>query len=119
MNRKFLEDAIADAKTVKESAIANAKAVLEENFGPQIQSMLSAKIQEMADDEEAIEGYKCCQHEEDDGPNPAARHESTDLILCLAKEIIEWVVLLSPGIARFRSHKGISFYVTLGGTRDM
>ena len=32
MNRNFLKEAIADAKTVKESAIANAKIALEESF---------------------------------------------------------------------------------------
>ena len=47
MNRNFLKEAIADAKTVKESAIANAKIALEEAFAPRIQSMLSAKLEEM------------------------------------------------------------------------
>ena len=46
MNRNFLKEAIADAKTVKESAIANAKIALEEAFAPRIQSMLSAKLEE-------------------------------------------------------------------------
>ena len=32
MNRDFLKEAIADAKAVKESAIANAKVALEEAF---------------------------------------------------------------------------------------
>ncbi len=32
MNRDFLKEAIADAKAVKETAIANAKAALEESF---------------------------------------------------------------------------------------
>ena len=35
MNRDFLKEAIADAKAVKESAIANAKVALEEAFSPQ------------------------------------------------------------------------------------
>jgi len=47
MNRDFLKEAIADAKTVKESAIANAKLALEEAFQPQIKSMLAAKLEEM------------------------------------------------------------------------
>jgi len=45
--RDILKEAIADAKAVKEVAIANAKAALEEAFTPQLKSMLSAKIQEM------------------------------------------------------------------------
>ena len=43
-NRDLLKEAIADAKAVKEVAIANAKAALEEAFTPQLQSMLSEKI---------------------------------------------------------------------------
>ena len=52
--RDILKEAIADAKAVKEVAIANAKAALEEAFTPQLKSMLSAKIQEM-DEEDSME----------------------------------------------------------------
>ncbi len=52
MNREFLKEAIADAKAVKESAIANAKAALEESFTPHLKSMLAAKINEMEEEEE-------------------------------------------------------------------
>ena len=57
MNRNFLKEAIADAKTVKESAIANAKIALEEAFQPQIKSMLAAKLEEMdkEDMDEAVD----------------------------------------------------------------
>ena len=41
----LLKDAIADAKAVRETALANAKLALEEAFTPRIQSMLSQKIQ--------------------------------------------------------------------------
>ena len=47
MNREFLKEAIADAKAVKETAIANAKAALEESFTPHLKTMLSAKLEEM------------------------------------------------------------------------
>ena len=47
MNREFLQEAIADAKAVKESAIANAKVALEEAFTPQLQSMFASKLEEM------------------------------------------------------------------------
>ena len=53
--RDILKEAIADAKAVKEVAIANAKAALEEAFTPQLKSMLSAKIQEMDEVEDKIE----------------------------------------------------------------
>jgi hypothetical protein len=46
-NRDLLAEAIADAKTVKATAIANAKAALEEAFTPHLTQMLSAKLQEM------------------------------------------------------------------------
>jgi hypothetical protein len=52
-NSKLLKEAIADAKAVRETAIANAKIALEEAFTPRLQSILSKKLQaEMADDEE-------------------------------------------------------------------
>ena len=46
-NRDLLKEAIADAKSVRETALANAKAALEESFTPQLKSMLSAKLNEM------------------------------------------------------------------------
>ena len=51
MNRDFLKEAIADAKAVKESAIANAKAALEESFTPHLKTMLAAKLYEMEEKE--------------------------------------------------------------------
>ena len=51
MNRDFLKEAIADAKAVKESAIANAKVALEEAFSPQVQAMFASKLEEMEKDE--------------------------------------------------------------------
>jgi hypothetical protein len=50
-NRDLLKEAIEDAKVVKETAIASAKAALEEHFTPQLKSMLSAKLAEMEADE--------------------------------------------------------------------
>ena len=50
--RDILKEAIADAKAVKEVAIANAKAALEEAFTPQLKSMLATKIEEMEEIEE-------------------------------------------------------------------
>jgi len=51
----LLKEAIADAKAVRETAIANARLALEEAFTPKIQSMLSKKIEEEADDMEETE----------------------------------------------------------------
>lgn len=53
---KLLKDAIADAKAVRETALANAKLALEEAFAPKIQSMLSHKIKEdMGGEDEPME----------------------------------------------------------------
>jgi len=46
-NRELLKEALADAKSLREMAITNAKAALEESFTPQIKTMLSAKLEEM------------------------------------------------------------------------
>lgn len=49
---KLLKEAIADAKAVRETALANAKLALEEAFAPKLQSMLSAKLNEEEDEME-------------------------------------------------------------------
>ena len=51
-NSKLLKDAIADAKAVRETAIANAKIALEEAFTPRLQSMFAAKLAEAMDEDE-------------------------------------------------------------------
>jgi len=50
MAKDILKEAIADAKAVREVALANAKAALEEAFTPKLQSMLSAKLTEELDE---------------------------------------------------------------------
>jgi hypothetical protein len=51
MNRETLKQAIADAKTIKETAIANAKLALEEAFTPQLTAMFAEKLNEMDKEE--------------------------------------------------------------------
>ena len=60
----LLKEAIADAKAVRETALANAKMALEEAFTPHLKSMLSAKLaeDEIEEDEEVIEG----EHEDEE-----------------------------------------------------
>jgi len=65
MNRDFLKEAIADAKAVKESAIANAKVALEEAFSPQMQAMFASKLEEM-EKEDVEEGYDEVDEVKDD-----------------------------------------------------
>ena len=86
-NRDLLKEAIEDAKVVKETAIASAKAALEEHFTPQLKSMLSAKLAEMEEkdmeevemedmeemyskEQENLMGYKEVKEEEDLINNP-------------------------------------------------
>ena len=58
MAKNILKEAIADAKAVREVALANAKAALEEAFTPKLQSMLSTKLSstlEEAEEEEDVD----------------------------------------------------------------
>lgn len=48
-NKDLLKQAIAEAKSVREAAIANAKEALEETLTPHLKDMLAAKLQEMED----------------------------------------------------------------------
>jgi len=50
--KDLLKEAIADAKAVRETALANAKLALEEAFTPRLQSMLSAKLAEEMSEED-------------------------------------------------------------------
>ena len=54
-NRNLLEEAIADAKAVKEAAIANAKAALEESFAPYITEKFKARVAELEENEDLEE----------------------------------------------------------------
>ena len=85
MNRDFLKEAIADAKTVKESAIANAKLALEEAFEPQIKSMLAAKLEEMekedVDEEMKKDDDKVSEAKKEDDDKISSSSESSSLSL--------------------------------------
>lgn len=50
-NRDILKEAIADAKAVKETAIANAKIALEEAFTPFLKEKFASKLAEMEEEE--------------------------------------------------------------------
>ncbi len=85
---KLLKEAIADAKAVRETALANAKIALEEAFTPRLQSMLSARLSEaddeMYEEEEELEAPApevTEEGEEDDTdgtPNPGPAIEEED-----------------------------------------
>jgi|SRR6056300_364112 len=54
-NKDLFKQAIAEAKSVREAAIANAKEALEETLTPHLKDMLAAKLQEMEDKSEEVE----------------------------------------------------------------
>jgi len=78
-NRDMLAEAIADAKALKETAIANAKAALEEAFEPRLKSMLSAKLQEMEDEDldEAVEMDEAKKKYKDDDRKDGGESKET------------------------------------------
>ena len=63
-NRDLFAGAIAEAKAVKNMAIENAKAALEEAFTPQLKELFSAKLREMDMEEEESYGHE--QEEENE-----------------------------------------------------
>tara|TARA_R110002167_G_scaffold134857_10_gene321164 strand:- start:283 stop:1494 length:1212 start_codon:yes stop_codon:yes gene_type:complete len=74
----LLKEAIADAKAVRETALANAKMALEEAFTPKLKSMLAKKIQSEIEDEDGDEAEVEEQDElsdEDDVVDPASDEE--------------------------------------------
>ena len=80
----LLKEAIADAKAVRETALANAKMALEEAFTPHLKSMLSAKLAEdeyeedeedIAVDDEDDEEIEIEPEDEDDAEEMARQYE--------------------------------------------
>ena len=79
MAKDILKEAIADAKAVREVALANAKAALEEAFTPKLQSMLSAKLSETLDEKEEL--YEMGMYDEtakEDDMSEASHEEKDD-----------------------------------------
>lgn len=50
---ELLKESIADAKAIRETAIANAKTFLEENFATSMKNMFAEKLKEEAEEQEA------------------------------------------------------------------
>lgn len=55
ITNKLLKEAIADAETVRETAIANAKLVLEEAIAPQVKEMIARRLRVEAEGAEEME----------------------------------------------------------------
>jgi hypothetical protein len=76
-NRDILKEAIADAKSIKEAAIANAKVALEEAFTPYLKEKLSAKLAEIDSmDEEMDENKATSASEKETGYRKVAHHQA-------------------------------------------
>ena len=74
----LLKEAIADARTVKETALANAKIALQEAFAPRLENMLSARMMEELDDEEPIDAAPVDGEEPIDAPMDDAMGSEED-----------------------------------------
>lgn len=79
MNSKLLKEAIADAKAVRETALANAKIALEEAFTPKLQSMLSRKLQEELEGEEMKEEDEVEMTQENDVSSEIGKGDGTKM----------------------------------------
>ena len=77
-NRELFKEAIADAKAVKEAAIANAKVALEEAFAPFLREKLTQKLSEM--EEETYESEDEMSEDEyaEDDAKPYLDEEGVD-----------------------------------------
>jgi len=71
--KDLLKEAIADAKAVRETALANAKLALEEAFTPRLQSMISAKLAEEMSEEDVHDADDIEMEEGEEVEAPAAK----------------------------------------------
>jgi Arc/MetJ family transcription regulator len=78
VNRDLLKEAIADAKAVKETAIVNAKAALEEAFTPYLKEKLAAKLAEMDEEDEGKEMTETMEKSTDESKKSHAGYGSID-----------------------------------------
>ena len=69
-NKKLFEEAIAEAKSIREAAIANAKEALEESLTPQIKELLAQRLTEMEEEEIPV------MEEEEEGAEEAGEEEA-------------------------------------------
>jgi len=77
MSKQNLKDVIAEAKTIRETALVQAKLALEEAFTPHLQSILAAKLNELEEDKSEDEALENIAEE--------AMEETLDLEALLAE----------------------------------
>ena len=81
----LLKEAIADAKAVKETALANAKIALQEAFQPRIKSMLENELMNELEDDDMVDDVVDGDEEEmgmedDMGMNSEVADETPDMV---------------------------------------
>ena len=74
-NKDLFKQAIADAKSVREAAIANAKAALEESITPELKELLAQRLQEM---EEEVDEEVISEEEVEETTEVVAEEEDTE-----------------------------------------
>ena len=102
ITNELLKSAIADAEAVRETAIANAKVVLEEAITPQIRDMIARRLRAEADAPTGEEQVAEEAEEVEEGHNP---HVGTDA------GVIEHV--------RWQAHDGLQQVVLQHVTADL
>jgi hypothetical protein len=65
-NKDLLKQAIAEAKTIREAAITNAKEALEETLTPHLKEMLAQKLQEMENEDDEVMDENIYEAEEEE-----------------------------------------------------
>jgi len=89
-NKDLFKQAIAEAKSVREAAIANAKEALEETLTPHLKDMLAAKLQEMEDKSEEVEEVvNEVEEEVEEGMDKDKKDEAIEEDLTVAPEMAE------------------------------
>jgi len=91
-NKDLFKQAIAEAKSVREAAIANAKEALEETLTPHLKDMLAAKLQEMdATSEEVEEVVNESEEEVNEAPKEDKKDEAIEEAPVKEEETVEEV----------------------------
>ena len=88
-NKDLFKQAIAEAKSVREAAIANAKEALEETLTPHLKDMLAAKLQEMEDSSVEEEVVNEIEEEVEEGMDKDKKDEAIEEDLSVEAEEVD------------------------------
>ena len=88
-NKDLFKQAIAEAKSVREAAIANAKEALEETLTPHLKDMLAAKLQEIDDSSVEEEVVNEVEEEVEEGMDKDKKHEAIEEDIAEVEEAME------------------------------